>query len=575
MVVVNKRAIVQLLDSFSPYLDPEPIADFFDDIASRQTMAIALAFIVHIGLFFTLQSKFIPPVLPPEPEVIEIQIISFEPTPPIEPEPQPVLRPAVPSQAQAPSPKPKPTPTPRPRLEPEPIPEPEPEPIPLPIPTPIPEPLPEPIPEPEPVSEPEPIPEPVTELLTSETIEPEPEVIVQAEPEPTPEPLPEPRPEPVVEIFEPLPEPAPQPTIEIFEPIPEPTPEPAPTIEIYEPEPLPEPEPMPEPEPEPAPIIEIFEPIPNPEPEIEPLPDLPPAPVISEEPVSGAATEDTIPEEPEPIAPLVQDNIIEPEIVEAPIITPEPEPTLEPEIIEPEEPVIITTAPTILASPDAPTTQTEEQTAVPQSQASPLEIILQSQTPSGGRPATPSPRGGGNTANIPIGGGAPNGGTRRANPGATGWTLDPSAYGNGAGAGYKGMTLDIKCRESKRTHEDCPEYISKHQGRDANGYEGFGAHAPRGTSITANTPSRSVQSMSQGMVGAGGWSEDNSGGPSTSIMDDVYGTPPTGGRIRDAFGNNEPAAWTLQPALPEVPEEKEEDALKTLILKPKPVDSDD
>ena len=540
---------MRIPDSFSPYLDPEPIADFFDDLGQRASTTLALAIIVHIGLFMTLQLQFNLPELPDEPEPIKIQIISFEPEPEIIPEVKPELRPVLPNPAQAPTPRAKPKPPPRPKPKPAPIPEPIPE-------------L-EPIPEPEPIVIP-----PQTEILVSETIELEPQIV--AEPLPIPEPpvqeiTPEPTETepPVVEIFEPLPEPIIEPTLE-------------PVIEIFEPivEPLPEP------------IIEIFEPEPIPEPLPEPIEDLPPAPVITETPVSGLATEELIPEPIEETpAPIAEEIIIEPIVEALPVPEPAPLPEIEPEVIEPEViepelPVAITTTPTILASPDAPSTDEEEQLAIPSAQATPLETILQNARPKSG---------GGNQGQIPIGA-PPGGGTRPSNPGTKGWTLAPGSWGEEPGKGYKGLVLDIRCREAGRTHEDCPEYIRKNQGRNAAGFEAFGAHTPRGTTTTRSSRGMNMDSSifqggtyggpSAAMGGrkTGGNSDDNTGSPSTSVLDDTYlpqydlsipipNGGSTGGRVRDVFGNPKPAPWTLQPDLPTLPEV--EDDFKSLILKPK------
>jgi len=210
-------------------------------------------------------------------------------------------------------------------------------------------------------------------------------------------------------------------------------------------------------------------------------------------------------------------------------------------------------------------------------------------TGGGGRPAgSPGSGGGGNTSQIPIAGG-----TRAPAPGAGGWQLAPGSYGNETGEGYQGLVLDIRCREAKRTHADCPEYLRKFEGRKSNGFENFGAHAPRGTSIT-NRPSRAPGTSSifdsggayggpsarPGARSVGGPTDDNSGGPSTSVLDDAYlpqyGVGTTvpdgssrGGRVRDVFGNTDPAPWTLQPTLPEEPAE-DEDGLETIILRKDP-----
>ena len=531
--------------------------------------AITLAVLVHIGLFFVLQSTFTMPIIPPKQKPIEVQIISFTPEPVQEVEPEPALIPYKPAPARAPKPKLRPKPRPKPKPKPAIVPKPEP------------------TPEPKPVIEPEPIIiPPATEVLVSETVE----AIQEVSPQPVP--IPDPIPQPVIEIFEPIPEPIPeiiqppipQPTIEIFEPLPEPVIEP-----IIEPivEPLPELEPILDPIPEPLP-----------EPEIEPLSDLPTTPTESELPVAGAVVEDEIIiETPEPIAPIIQD-VIEP-IVQKPVTLPEPEP--EPEILrEPELEIIeaapiITTAPTILASPDAPKTQSEQDTSVPQSQASSLDLILENAKKSGRRPQARPNTGGGNTGTLTIGNAPSSGVTRRANPGSTGWTLAPGSYGDKTTEGYKNMMLDIRCRETTRTHEDCPSYIPKHKGRNAEGFESFNAHEPRGTSTTANERRRGMNmgssifeggtyggpSAAKNARGTGGNSDDTSGGPSTSVLDDVYlpnydlsipvpGGRSSGGRLRDVFGNSQPAPWTQQPILPPPLEEEEEDEFAPVeIIKPK------
>lgn len=532
-------------DNFSPYLDPEPIAEYFDHSTHRIGTAITFAIVVHFGFFLMLHSQFTLPILPDDPEPIKVQIISFEPEPEIVPEVE--LRPSVPTPALAPIPKPKPKPKAKPK--PKPIPKPTPPP---PKPKPLP---PEPVPEPEPIIIP-----PPTEILISET--PEPQAVIQPQPLPTPvEPIVEPEPVPVPVPPEPIPEPIIEITkpaddiklAPIYEPPVEPTPEPIPepVIEIFEPAP----------EPIPEPVIEIFEPVPEPLAEAPVIKDLPLAPTITETPVSGAITEEPLIEPiVEPPSPIVEEIIPEP-IREIPP-TPEPiqPPKVKPEVIEIIKPVVITTAPSILASPDAPTTKAEEQKSVPSSQAAPLDFIL--------KQGRPKPRGGGgNQGRIPIG--SPPGGTRRANPGAKGWTLAPGSYGEGTGKGYKGLILDMRCREAGRTHEDCPEYLQKYQGRNAEGYEEFGAHAPRGTSVSR--PSRGI---TPGIFSAPNIGE--LGSPSTTVLDDAGfngqymgdrlsdGKPAR--RVRDLFGNSEPAPWTLQPPLEETPEE---DELKLLILKPK------
>lgn len=556
----------RLSNGFSPYRDPEPWAEFYDDVAQRGSTAFVIAFAVHLGLFAVLQPSFRMPDIPEEPEAIPVQIIAFEDVQKEEtPTPEPVvIRPAVPTPVVAPKPKPRPVPRPEP-VEESPPPEPEPKPEPKPEPAPPPPPPPEPEPEPEPEVEPE-ITPPPPEILTTETSEPVENVIAEpltvppeeVEPEPLPEPLPEPEPtpEPILEpepISEPLPEPEP-----VIQPVSEPEPLPEPIIEP-EPEPLPEPlqEPLPEPilEPEPeGPIVE--EPLPQtPEPELE-APEVPfvdPEP-IEEPPAPGAVIDNLEPEFLEPEEPVTLPIEDEPELEE---LQPQVAPAIEPEtVIEPpteDVPELITTAPTILASPDAPTTAEEAERAVPQSQANPMFDPLQRpgarQPGAGGDPSRPgsgSPNlsgpaaGGGN--NTPIG-------TRRSNPGATGWTLKPQSGVGNPGEGYGGLISDVKCREQGRTHEDCPEYIQKFQGRNAAGYESFGAHS---IGITGATSARAGTQENQSIGGGSnpwamgiGNNSLNAGGPSESVLDDAdfgrtflgtnLGGGAESGRVRDIF----------------------------------------
>ena len=135
--------------------------------------------------------------------------------------------------------------------------------------------------------------------------------------------------------------------------------------------------------------------------------------------------------------------------------------------------------------------------------------------------------------------------------------------------------------------------MRKFEGRKQDGFENFGPHAPRGTTIS-NSPTRAPGTSSifdsggtyggpsarPGARSVGGPTDDNSGGPSTSVLDDVYlpqyGAGTTipdgssqGGRVRDIFGNTEPAPWTLPETLPETPPESEE-GLETIILRKDP-----
>ncbi len=489
---------VTFFANFSPYHDPDPVSDFYEDTAQRITSVVALVFAVHIAIFFMLSTRFVmPDMIEEELEPIPVQIIAFEDLPAVPAPPPEIteLRPAVPAPAPPPKIKPKPKPAPPP-----------------PPPTPEPEPKPEIAPPP-----------PPPEILSQPIIEPEPDPLpAPAETPPPPEP------EPIIQ-----PEPVPQPIPVPPEPIVEPVIEPAPIIEMFEPLP----EPVPEPEPEP--IIEIFEPAP----EIieEPLPDVLPEPILEPEPyitqvptelppLPGPIIEETLPELPqlEDLPPLPTP---EPEtIVETPPALPAPEP----EIIEtpPDtEPAIITTAPTILASPDAPTTSEEAKTAVPQSQSDPFIDFIKknpvgrgARQPATGRPAVRNPAiagpsAGGGNINAP-----PTIGTKRGPSGPTNWTLTQRPSGEGLGEGYGGLVLDMRCREAQKTHLECPEYLRKFRGRNAAGWENFNGMAGRGTDRGTTTASHIAGG---GTVGGGtsqlgriGDNSVNGGGPSTSILDD-------------------------------------------------------
>ena len=309
------------------------------------------------------------------------------------------------------------------------------------------------------------------------------------------------------------------------------------------------PEPLPEPETEP--VIEFFEPEPLPEPEpfipLEPEPiQLPPAP--------GVVTEEPLPEiVPEP----------------APVPVPEPEPSPEqepePEPVAPAEPEVISVPPTILASPDAPETQQEAARAVAEEQADSFIDLLQRESrPSPSAPPDPgtvrSPLSGPATGGGNIGA-PPGSGTQRGGPGAGGWTLDPS-WRNSPGAGYEGINLDMRCREQGRSHEDCPDYAPRYQGRDAAGFEDYATYAPRGTGAPPRTRSHTSGVGVGGANVAGGsnpWSAGlgdnsiNAGGPSTTLFEDgpevsfdreFLGNPVRvegeAGRVRDLFNGPDP-----------------------------------
>ena len=580
---------MRTVDTFSPYLDPEPIAEFIGEGRSRTATAIAAALAVHLVFFAVLTSHVNMLEIPEEPESIKVEIISFEPEsePAAEeaeaPAPEAEILPSIPAPAQAPTPsaKPKPPPTPPPPPPPPPPPAPPPPPPP---PTPEPEPIPEPVRTP-----------PPPEILRSPAQEPSPDAapeplinpLKQALPDPFKSPPTPVTQEPVVEVFEPLPEPEitppPQDTPPKYAVLPEPEitpPVEAPPPDIIEPVEAPQPAPEPIDNPNPVVIPDLapsnapatqFEP--GADPAAPDAPDLPaspeptqvavPAPILTEnEPVTGADRPD-VPLEPSLPSPIA---MVRPqERRDAPTLpsTLSNAPRQQNDVAEPTLPDVIAAArPSILASPDAPTNAEEQNRSVDPSQATPLDYILETGrrgsprnappaggapmqlggrpgnpgNPGGGRPGSGGPNngaGGGNSGQIPVGGGQ-----RAPAPGSSGWQLSPGSYGDG-GAGYGGMIMDIRCREQERTHEDCPEYVPGYQGRDANGLEDFSAHAPRGTTIDnprsrgMNSPSSIFGGPSQyggpsarpGGTRTGGPVDDNRGLPSTGVLDDTYLPP--------------------------------------------------
>lgn len=522
-----------LTDTFSPYLDLDPLADFFEDLGQRAATVLGTAIGIHLALFFLLQPNFVMPDLKPdEPEAIPVQIIAFEDlvaeTPPEE---EIVVQPIAPTPAPPPPPRPQPAPAPAPPPPPPPISEPEPELAPPPPPP------------PEILARQEPEPTPEAVPLPSEIIPP-----------PAPEPVPQPLPEPIIEIYEPAP---------IIQPVPEPLPEPIPEpiIEMF-------PEPAPEPEPElPPEIIIEAPPPPDPQPG-EWRPYVPPEPVV-EPPAPEIITEEPLPELPAiETLPPIETPAPAPVITQAP---PAPEP------VPQDDAPIVTTAPTILASPEAPTTAREAEKAVPQSQSNPMNDFL---FKGGKRPgSTPSTGLGGPSTGLgtPSGGRPVAGGTSRANPGASGWTLAPSGNSD-LGAGYKGLVLDVRCREAGKSHLDCPEYLRRYQGRNRSGWESVGAHSspaivstsPRaGTAGNPAVGSRDIWgSGPHSRPSAIGSNSVNAGGPSTTVLDDAdfgreflgtnLGGSSSGQRMRDLF--KEPEEPWQEETLPlPAPEPQDED----------------
>ena len=223
-------------------------------------------------------------------------------------------------------------------------------------------------------------------------------------------------------------------------------------------------------------------------------------------------------------------------------LAPDPVEPTEEETVEPEldDAPIITTAPTILASPDAPSTSDEVEKAVPQEQAAPVTDFLFNpntrvptpRAPVGGT-SRPTASSGGSSTGGPVsldgGGGIPGGGTQRSSGqnGNTGWALAPQGGSGGLGAGGKGIILDIRCREAQRTHADCPAYLAQFKGRNAAGYESFGAHS-NGT-VAGSTRGARSGTISNPGVGGGrdpwslgpGSNSVNAGGPSSTVLDDA------------------------------------------------------
>jgi len=142
---------------------------------------------------------------------------------------------------------------------------------------------------------------------------------------------------------------------------------------------------------------------------------------------------------------------------------------------------------------------------VPQSQAAPIA-------------QQPSPRGNGGGLFNPGGGRplneVPSGGTRRPAPGAGtgGWTLNTGAA-QSPGAGYDGLNLDVRCREDDRTHLDCPEYIRRQKGRDAEGFESISAH--RNTASPTPPRRNSARDLTIGGL------DPTGNAASTQILDDA------------------------------------------------------
>jgi hypothetical protein len=521
---------VYVQDKFSPYLDPDPIAEFFDDVGQRGMVTGLFAVLIHVLILMVLQTKLDIPHVPEEPEPIIVEIISFEPQ--VEPEPEielvPELRAAVPPPAQAPVPKPKPRPKPKPKPTPPP-----------------PESEPEPIPEPEPIQEPEPV-----------VIPPAPKIMKTPEPEPELDAPPDlvPVSEPTLDLFDPElitqtdPELTPDPVLDIAEPVTEVA---VPIAPVFE-----------------ADILET-ELEPEDLPEIDELLELAPAPVITEEPLSGIETPEPepAPELPPPPAPLFQQDIFE---------IPETQTDPETELLDIPDIEVAALPPTILASPDAPTTQAEAENSIPQEQAvTPLDFIFKDKGKSGlpnagtGNLFDPLTGNKGNPGRAPVNTGS----TPRTSPGANGWQINGTWPSDGLPGG-KGIIRDIDCRGEKRDHEECPEYVRRNTGRGADGFEAFGPHTPLGTSTVRRRGIPQTKSLDETVNPSFG----DPSQPSSTVLDDVngfsgqylgdkIGTPSSGNRVRDLFNPPQPAPWTTQTVLPPPPEDEQEDDDTLIILK--------
>lgn len=77
----------------------------------------------------------------------------------------------------------------------------------------------------------------------------------------------------------------------------------------------------------------------------------------------------------------------------------------------------------------------------------------------------------------------------------------------------------MRCRDLNKTHEDCPEYVRKNQGRSADGTEGFGAHSIAGSGRGAPRQTRQVGGENNQL--GYDFSQHNNGGPSTTVLDDA------------------------------------------------------
>ena len=539
-------------DNFSPYLDPEPIAEFLDEGGNRALVTLFLALIIHIGLFMALQSKIHMPRLPEEPIPLNVEIISFEPedeTPKEEIE-QPMEVELPPAKAPQSQPKPEPLDEP----EPKPIPEPEPIPEPIPEPKSIPEPIPEPKPVPEPVKQPE--------IITT----PIPKVVPEVMPKPEPEPKPEPKAVVVEPFFKPEIVNTPKklldsPPDELEQETPNIVNAPAPVREPVKTEPLFNPD-----------IITDNENDTPPEDLAEELPDLEeitdfPTPIIEPEKETGKTKIEDKPDTPKPLPTPIPDKLFEKEVIK----TDKRNNKAPKEIDETFDLEVAAKPPEILASKKAPKSSAERERAIPKSQSAPLDRLLKDRdsrrnAKNSGRSR---PRRGGNGPSIPIGGG-----TRRPSPGGSGWTVAPGSWSNEGDKAGQGIIRDIRCREEKRTHKDCPEYTKKFRGRDLSGRENFGSHAPRGT-----TTQRSSRVMSPGIQVTPGFGDP--GNPTSTVLGDADGlqgqyrgdkinTGNQGGRVRDVF-NPSPAPWVNggnNGSLPTPPaDDEEKDEL--ILLKPK------
>jgi len=83
-----------------------------------------------------------------------------------------------------------------------------------------------------------------------------------------------------------------------------------------------------------------------------------------------------------------------------------------------------------------------------------------------------------------------------------------------------GISLDMRCRDYLKNHEECPEYIRQNEGRAADGSEGFGAHSIAGSGRGQPTGTRQVGAAADPFTSRD-YTTHTNGGPSTGVLDDA------------------------------------------------------